>query len=337
MNFQPAKIIFFGLDSLFSDVLLRAMCHADLKPSLVVVGTETDSSKRAAFNCFLPVAPNLRQRIISSLLDSRHKYFETSVGQEHIRLYETAHDFGIDALITSDTHSVRTRARLYEQEADIFVVAGFHQLLSNEVLGLAKYDGINVHPGRLPEQRGPAPLFWTLKQGNSEVHFSIHILNSGEDAGDILSSGRTEYPAGEPGRDILKRIGQMAAPHLIRAIRGVISGDIVRTAQNVSLAARCPRPKYRDFLIDVAKSAEEVFRFVGGCAGAYPIFAECGGDRFFVAEAISFNMDERLPCEFYLSGDRLMLQCEPGIIELGLRTDGGAIFSAEYIERKKES
>ena len=293
--------------------------------------------RRSAFNCFLPVVPNLRQRIISSIFDSRNKYFEPTGGQEQIRLFQKAHELGIDALVTSDAHSVRTRARLYEQDADIFVVAGFHQLLSNEVLGLAKYDGINVHPGKLPEQRGPAPLFWTLKKGDPEVHFTVHILNSGEDAGDIISAGHTHYPAGEPGRDILKRVGQMAAPHLIRAIRGVISGDVVRTAQNDFLASRCPRPKYRDFLVDVTKSAEEVFRFIGGCAGAYPIFAECGGDRFFVAKALSFSLDERLPCEFYLSGDRLLLQCEPGIIELGLKTDGGAVFSSEYIEHKKES
>ena len=152
-----------------------------------------------------------------------------------------------------------------------------------------------------------------------------------------LECGSFEYPAGESGRDILKRIGQAAAPHLTRAVRGVISGDIARTKQDSTLAARCPRPKYRDFLVDVTKSAEEVFRFVGGCARAYPIFAECGGDRFFVDQALFFFYGRVLPCEFFLSGDRLLLQCEPGTVELALRPDGGALFSAEYIEAKKES
>ena len=312
------------------------MCHADLCPSLVVVGREADPMKRAAVVRFLPAKPNFRQRIAAALW-SDDKNITRRSNDDPTRLSKTAHEFGINALITSDTQSVRTRARLHADDADIFVIAGFHQLLSKDVLGLAKYDGINVHPGRLPEQRGPAPLFWTLKQGEPEVHFSVHIVNAFEDAGDVISSGCTPYPAGESGRDILRRVGQLAAPHLVRAVRGVLSGDILRTKQNNSLAGRCPRPKYRDFLVDASKSAEEVFRFVGGCAGAYPIFAECGGDRFFVSEALSFSMDERLPCEFYLSGDRLLLQCAPGIVELALRTDGGAIFSAEYSERKKDS
>ena len=135
------------------------MCHADLKPSLVIIGREAEPSKRAPYVRFLPASPNLRQRVVSSILGNGSQDKTSINGQDQTQLSKTAHEFGIDAMITSEAHSVRTRARLHAQEADIFVVAGFHQLLSDEVLGLAKYDGINVHPGKLPQQRGPAPYF----------------------------------------------------------------------------------------------------------------------------------------------------------------------------------
>jgi methionyl-tRNA formyltransferase len=179
----------------------------------------------------------------------------------------------------------------------------------------------------LPEERGPSPLFWTLKEGRTKVGFTVHVLDQGEDTGDIVSRGELSFLPGTPGLDILTQCAQAAAPQLVRALRGLLDGDLVRTPQGKG--TRQPRPEFRDGCIDTTKSAEQVFVFAGGCAASYSVFAEIAGDRFFIKRAISYDPNATLGLEFVLTGDRLILRCNPGVVELELKEEG-AIFSAEY-------
>jgi hypothetical protein len=48
-----------------------------------------------------------------------------------------------------------------------------------------------------------------------------------------------------------------------------------------------------------------------------------------VARAVSFDPDATLPSEYFLSGERMLLRCQPGVVELELKP-GGTIFTAEY-------
>ena len=102
----------------------------------------------------------------------------------------------------------------------------------------------------------------------------------------------------------------------------------MRIRQSKDRAGRCPRPKLADGRIDPTLPAADVYTFVAGCARAYSVFAEGGGDRFYVRRAISYDPDGTLPCEYVLSGDNLILRCDPGIVELELAPEG-AIFTAE--------
>ena len=99
---------------------------------------------------------------------------------------------------------------------------------------------------------------------------------------------------------------------------------------------RRPRPTFRDARIDTQNTAEQVYIYVSGCAGAYPVFAEVGGDRFFIADALDYDLDADIPFEFVLSGDRLILRCSPGVVELVLRQGEGVIFSSEYQPDRNE-
>ena len=322
------------MDSLFSTVLLKAICTAQLKPVLVIDGISHPPNRRSSIVTPYSVKPKGFEAI-KYFFGLKKKHEPSDISTE-ANLVQAAHEYGIDSLVSSDCNALRTRARLQSVEADIFVIAGFPQLLKPSVLSLVQKGGLNVHPGKLPEQRGPAPLFWALKNGDSALNYTIHVVDEGEDTGDVVSSGSFSFEPGTPGRNLLQQCGLEAAPHLVRAVRGLWDGDLVRTRQTRIKAGRCPRPKYRDNLIDASMTAEQVFSFVGGCAGAYPIFAECGGDRFFIKNAASYSIENSLPCEFMLTGDRLLLRCHPGVVELTLRPKGGAVFSGEYIEHKKE-
>ncbi len=111
----------------------------------------------------------------------------------------------------------------------------------------------------------------------------------------------------------------------------MVAGDIVRIPQDENLKGRRPRPKFRDGLIETNKAAEQVYIFVAACAQRYSLFAECGGDRFFVKDALSYDPEGELSFGYVLSGDRLILGCKSGVVELLLKPEG-ALFAGEYRE-----
>ena len=315
------RIVLFGLDGAFAAVALKALAHADLAPTLVVRGLPADDR---------PWRPKARLRSAQpGWFDRVTAGFHRPTPTASDDLGVAAHRLGIDVLDTSDANQPETVARLKGLRPDAFVVAGFEHLLSPRLLATSRRGGLNVHPGRLPQERGPAPLFWALRAGRTRLGWTIHVLDAGEDTGDRVADGEISVESGTDGMAILERIAIAAAPILVRSLRALLAGDLIRYPQSATDAARRPRPRFEDGRIDPSRPAHAVFTFVGGCARRYSLFAEVAGDRFFVRRAVSIDPDAELDYDFVLTGDRLLLRCNPGVVELELKEEG-ALFSAEY-------
>ncbi len=69
---------------------------------------------------------------------------------------------------------------------DIIFVAGYsHKINVQQLAGVPK--GIyNIHFGKLPEFRGPSPVFWQLKKGCPQIGLTIHELSDKFDSGAIV-------------------------------------------------------------------------------------------------------------------------------------------------------
>ena len=57
--------------------------------------------------------------------------------------------------------------------ADIFVVAAFGQILSEEILNLPKYGCVNIHASLLPRYRGAGPIQWAIIDGEKKSGVTI--------------------------------------------------------------------------------------------------------------------------------------------------------------------
>ena len=309
------RIVFFGVDGHFSLVPLEGLSRAGLQPLLVVHGMEKTNRLR-------PLVENVR---------ARRGIFDRLVPRAKRGLTAEANRLGIDVVRTDDANCAAVVSAIEKLSPDAFVVAGFPHLLSRGLMGRFRRGGLNVHPGRLPEERGASPLFWALKEGRTTIGWTIHVVDEGEDSGDVVASGEMSFERGTDGQEILKRCAEAALPILIKSVRGLIDGDLVRAPQANERAGRCPRPAFRDGKIDPSRPADAVYTFVGGCAQSYSVFAECGGDRFFIKQPISWDNDATLAFEYVLTGDSLILRCNPGVVVLELKEEG-AIFTATYTE-----
>ena len=75
---------------------------------------------------------------------------------------------------------------LKKYPADIYIVAAFGQILSQEILDLPKYGCLNIHASLLPKYRGASPIQRVIIDGETETGVTIMQMNAGLDTGDML-------------------------------------------------------------------------------------------------------------------------------------------------------
>ena len=313
-----SRVAFFGLNDVFSTVQFEALVRSGVQIPVVVLGIEAPRGGRRRTEIL---------RAKRSFWNRRRRRGPEPPPKND--LIAIAHAVGANVIRTSWANDSGVVDRLRRLDLDAHVVCGFPHLLNPTALAVARRGGLNVHPGALPEERGPAPLFWALKEGRTTLRWTIHVLDEHEDHGDIVFGGQVEIRPGTDGQAILRRLAEAAAPFLVRGVRALCEGDLVRTPQRAVVGRRRRRPRFRDGRIDPERSAEEVFTFVSACARTYSLFVESAEDRFFIDGALSYDPLAETQYEWVLTGDRLILRCHPGVVELQLKTDG-ALFAAEY-------
>lgn len=75
---------------------------------------------------------------------------------------------------------------LRRYEADIFIVAAFGQILSQEVLDIPHYGCLNIHASLLPKYRGASPIQHVIIDGEEKTGVTIMQMDAGIDTGDML-------------------------------------------------------------------------------------------------------------------------------------------------------
>lgn len=109
---------------------------------------------------------------------------------------------------------------------DLLVIYGFNWILPPEVFQLPRFGTINIHPGRLPRYRGPAPVHWAIRNGDPEIGVSVHRVDDGVDTGPILAQ-RGGIPL--PEEVTRERVRDLLAPVveelLSTALARVVAGD----------------------------------------------------------------------------------------------------------------
>ena len=153
---------------------------------------------------------------------------------------------------------------LRQTEADLFVVAAYGQMLSNEVLAVPRLGTINVHASLLPRYRGATPIHATILNGDTETGVTIIEIVQKLDAGPMLGNVRTVIGPEETTGQLEQRLAELAIPLTQRVIREIAQGTVIRTVQDEDQATHVRKLSKVDGLVPWEKSAIEVERHVRG-------------------------------------------------------------------------
>ena len=149
-------------------------------------------------------------------------------------------------------------------DADIFVVAAFGQILSEEILTMPKYGCVNIHASLLPKYRGSAPIQWAIINGESMSGVTIMQMDKGIDTGDMLMKAEVTIGPRETGDSLHDKLAEAGAKLIVEALPKIESGELTPVKQNDAESCYAKMLQKSMSRIDWQQSAETLDRLIRG-------------------------------------------------------------------------
>ncbi|MDR2421890.1 MAG: methionyl-tRNA formyltransferase [Deltaproteobacteria bacterium] len=234
---------------------------------------------------------------------------------------EQARAAGIPIMETSRVNSPETVAAIESLKPDLLVVSAFRWLLGPELLSLGQFKPINIHPSLLPLHRGPAPVNWTILNGDAKAGVSVMAMVQGLDEGPILGQVERDLIPGQGAGDLEALLAQDGAKLLMSVIEELKNRTQNPRPQDNELATWGRRLTKADGRLDLNKPAKELANEINGLdpwPGARALFKDKPLRLF---EAIASPGEAKPGQVLGLEGSRLVIgagrdllivaQCQP--------------------------
>ena len=175
---------------------------------------------------------------LQAILDTLHRRDGIEVvgvgsDQPEARALERARAAGVETAIFPASEYANREARdaalgdwIEARGADLVVLAGYMQLLSDDFVARFRNRVVNVHPALLPAFPGLDAIGQALAAGIEETGVTVHFVDEGVDTGPVILQRRVPVP---PSRD---RAELEAAIHAVEyrlypeAIRMIAEGRV---------------------------------------------------------------------------------------------------------------
>ena len=92
---------------------------------------------------------------------------------------------GLDVVVPASRD--RIAPLLAALEPDLVLCLGFPWKLPAEALAVPPLGVVNTHPSLLPRHRGPLPVAWAIRNGETEIGMTFHRMEPELDTGAILA------------------------------------------------------------------------------------------------------------------------------------------------------
>lgn len=180
---------------------------------------------------------------------------------------------------TIDINAPETVEAIRKSKCALLVVTGWSQLLKPEALGVCPLGTIGLHPTRLPEGRGRAPIPWTILKRLKTSAVTLFYLTPGVDDGDIIA--QCELPLLHNNATMGELLGynadllydevcEASKRLLVAHVPDVLAGKAPRIPQDHAKATYWKRRRQRDGAIRWTKSAADIVLMVDATTHPFP-------------------------------------------------------------------
>jgi methionyl-tRNA formyltransferase len=146
---------------------------------------------------------------------------------------------------------------------EAIVVVAYGNILPSDVLHLPPYGCLNLHASLLPKYRGPAPLNWTLINGETETGYTIIQMDEHVDTGPILRQEACAVRQEDDAISLGTRLAQTGATGMVEVLTTLEHGALTpqpQPDQGVSQAPKLTRDLGRMHWEDSASTLHNLVR-----------------------------------------------------------------------------
>jgi folate-dependent phosphoribosylglycinamide formyltransferase PurN len=158
-----------------------------------------------------------------------------------LSLRALAKKYNIEIFITDNINSPHSEEKLRALNLDLIISFYFDQKIKKNIYGLPSDGAINVHPGILPEYRGPFPTFWKIKHHEQYSGITIHHIDDAFDTGHIILQEKVEIRGATSLIAADKKIFALAPNLVMRALGEIEHETAGRHTQQGGNYHSCPK------------------------------------------------------------------------------------------------
>ena len=214
---------------------------------------------------------------------------------------------------------------------DLCVTAAFGQILSQEILDIPPLGNINVHASLLPKHRGAAPVAYAIMNGDRKAGVTTMFMDAGIDTGDMLLQESTEIGESETCGELTERLSRIGADLLVRTVRQLEAGTLVRYPQNHAEMTYDPMLDKNMGTADFSADHDLVRGRINGLNPWPCVSVPVQGERLKLLRAV--NCDGNGDAGTVIKADPksgLIIACGQGAVKiLEVQAPGGKRMSAE--------
>ncbi|MCB9161132.1 MAG: hypothetical protein H6644_15025 [Caldilineaceae bacterium] len=292
------RVAFWGTDGVFSHAALSGLLAADVRVHAVFIYDRAahpvaPAPPPAASDDDIPLLTSFVQRTTTTLAWQR----------------------AIPVWRVGDVRHAATAQILAAQQADVACVACFPRLVPPSLLAVPRHGFLNMHPSLLPAYRGPAPLFWQLRDGVAKTGVTVHWMDASFDTGALAAQAPVTLPL-TGGRPLKPTCSwpwpaQRRWPGCSHSWR---RGVVPRTPQPAGGSYQ-PWPKAADFALDLEWTAQRAFNLMRGTAEwSMPYPLQMDGARWSLRKALRVEPAGTLGSPWRREGELLHVQFNQGVL-----------------------
>lgn len=226
---------------------------------------------------------------------------------------------------------------LKKLEPDLFVVLSYGRIIPQEYLEIPHIAPVNIHPSLLPGYRGPAPMEWSLVNGEKEAGITVIIMDKNIDTGRILSQIKVEIDKKDDIFSLREKLSGLLFDCLKDAIEKLSKG--YRGEEQKGTVSYAPKLKKDDGKINWKESAVSIHNKIRGLVdwpGAYTFLVSTKGKKLLKIKKSSVEKEYGKyaePGTFIDLTGKILVACGSGILKIEkLQEEGKKVQGAiEYI------
>ena len=175
-----------------------------------------------------------------------------------------AMEHGIPVMQPKRIRTPEAVAELKTYPADVYIVAAFGQILTQEILDIPRLGSLNIHASLLPKYRGTSPIQHVILDGEEKTGVTIMQMDAGIDTGDMLYKKEIPIAPDDTYETLHDKLMDLGGQAIVEALALLEQGKLIPEKQNDALSCYVSMIDKSMGEIDFSKDAVEIDRLIRG-------------------------------------------------------------------------